>query len=361
MRRGAAAQQKKRKLPPSPKAPLSFVAVNQPSPEKQPQAAAAPALVIEDQFKAPDPIVVNDYWVMHPVPQKALFRDILFLPPLEPVPDPLPGGPPPEPPTVPVDELDRRADCEHHISRVSATLMDLRGQLARTAADDDESEEALQAKIDACETELQKLESERQSSIFAESQRHYEWERERKQAQQPVVDHLKRENERKAAILGQVQNRLTTVKRGINAVQKAVIEVELEKVATTSSKRSGSSSKEDDSRRTRTLGTAFKTLEHSSALKAKITQTQALIRSLARPLKRHVVTDKNKYVKSGSFTKEKRAERTKNARPYKRTGAHINDYQRPRFPEQRDRQLAERAAKLGVPESMLHSALVAPP
>lgn len=39
----------------------------------------APTTSVPPSFRTPDPVVVNDYWVMYALPQKALFRDLLHL------------------------------------------------------------------------------------------------------------------------------------------------------------------------------------------------------------------------------------------------------------------------------------------
>lgn len=86
----------------------------------------------------------------------------------------------------------------------------------------------------------------------------------------------------------------------------------------------------------------------SSKVKLDIFNTSSAISKAIKPLKAHLLPKKGKYNKTGAFTKEKRAEKVSTARPYNKSGKHINDFQKPRFPKQRDEQIVERAKLLGV-------------
>jgi hypothetical protein len=84
-----------------------------------------------------------------------------------------------------------------------------------------------------------------------------------------------------------------------------------------------------------------------------------VVQALKGPLKAHIPIERGKYERSGHFTKEERASRAANARPYRKSGNHINDYQNPRNKELRDAQLAARAKALGVSVDVMKSALLA--
>jgi len=63
------------------------------------------------RFQTPEPLVLNDYWAFFPVPQKALFRDLLNMSPVEPV------EIPPEP-EVSVEQLQQLECFQEEFSRL---------------------------------------------------------------------------------------------------------------------------------------------------------------------------------------------------------------------------------------------------
>jgi hypothetical protein len=176
-------------------------------------------------------------------------------------------------------------------------------------------------------------------------------------------------------VLEHIDNGLRNHRKHLNNVQKAVFEVELNKSIEGIGGVDGEipditpemdASQAEQIRELRTsvkdvldkinvlstvkgkLGLLRKNSRQNRVLTFLIASNQAVIRNLLGPLRSHVPQSKGKYEKTGEFTKEKRAAKMSAARPYKKTGRHINDYLNPRDKKQRDKQIFERARKLGV-------------
>jgi hypothetical protein len=204
------------------------------------------------------------------------------------------------------------------------------------------------------------MEIEHQSAAFEWSRRVYQWNSLRRVAEQPAKDHLKAENDRKIGVLSHVQHHINAHRRHINNIQKSVLEVELEKATEQVGGSNGqvpeiTDAMNDEAREKvanlkERIAKALELVGVSSDVKLDLGTTEAAIKKALKPLKAHVPPKKGKYVKTGEFTKEKRAEKVTTARPYNKTGKHINDFQKPRFPSVRDQQIVERAKLLGVSE-----------
>lgn len=275
---------------------------------------------LPDDMRTPEPVVVNRYWTLYPVPKKELFRDMLTL----------------ETPPTTIVKQESRPLSPTFVAQHDAPMEQTTRLLLTTRRRGEDKAAQLQAELD-------QMDHARQDAIMQDAHARYTEVRKEEEQNAPAVAQLKEQNERTAKWIGSINQDLAATKRTINTMQRAVLEVELERAPDLSPRR---------------YADVFDRIAVSSRVKTEVNDAQATARNLMRPLRRHIVTGKNKYVKSGAFTKQKRAEKTQNARSYKKTGRHINDYQNPRFPQQRDRQLAERAAKLGLPEEQLRRALV---
>lgn len=321
---------------------------------------------MSDQFQTPEPLILNDYWVYFPVPQKTLFRDLLNL-------DEVGRVQVPAKPDVTADVMREVEYFEQEYSRLQkerASHLLAIGNLEKdleTSHQHDELE-VLKNRVAAIDQRLETMEGENQERAFDHSKKVYQWSIERDVLEEPYKVRLKAENDRKTAVLEHIQHGLKLERAHMNNVQKSVFEVELNKSIEAVGGSDGQvpeiSEDMDDNqaaeigelkaRVTEVLGK----VAVSSNVKAKVAVNQTLIRNLMNPLRAHVPPTKGKYEKSGEFTKEKRASKVAMARPYHKTGKHIHDYQNPRDKEQRDKQIIERAQKLGVsPEVFRKSVL----
>ena len=223
---------------------------------------------------------------------------------------------------------------------------------------------------------LLKMEKENQEAAFEWSKTVFFWRREKDRLEESQKIHARFENERKADVLAhvrsalgvsrattrsnlrQVQHGMESHRKHINNVQKSVLEVELIEAVQLVGGEDGKvpeitedMSQEEKDRinllKSR-ISTVLDILRTSSNIKLNLSTMNKSTDKILKPLRSHVPLTKGKYIKSGSFTKEKRAEKVSSARPYKKSGKHINDFQNPRFPKQRDSQIIERARQLGV-------------
>lgn len=205
---------------------------------------------------------------------------------------------------------------------------------------------------------LLKMEKENQEAAFEWSKTVFFWRREKDRLEESQKIHARFENERKADVLAHVQHGMESHRKHINNVQKSVLEVELIEAVQLVGGEDGKvpeitedMSQEEKDRinllKSR-ISTVLDILRTSSNIKLNLSTMNKSSDKILKPLRSHVPLTKGKYIKSGSFTKEKRAEKVSSARPYKKSGKHINDFQNPRFPKQRDSQIIERARQLGV-------------
>ena len=202
------------------------------------------------------------------------------------------------------------------------------------------------------------MEAENQMRAFDHSRIVFRWSLQKDALESQTKLGLKVENDHKVTILEHLHHELKSHRKHMNNVQKAVLEVELNKSIEDIGGVDGEIPEitaDMDTNRAQQIMEMHNRVRCvldkvgvSSTVKGKISARQALIRNLMDPLRAHRPQSKGKYEKSGDFTKEKRAAKTSSARPYKKTGNHINDYQNPRDRRQRDRQIEERAKKLGV-------------
>jgi len=226
----------------------------------------------------------------------------------------------------------------------------------------------MKERVAEIENTMETIESENQQRAFSHSKKVYHWTIEKDQLEEPYKTRLKAENDRKVAVLEHIQHGLKTHRAHMNNVQKSVLEVELNKAIESVGGTDGeippitadmdaeqvAEIEELQDRVNRVLDK----VSVASDVKAKTAVSQSLIRNLMTPLRAHVPPTKGKYEKSGEFTKEKRAAKVSSARPYRKTGRHIHDYQNPRDRKQRDKQIELRAKKLGVsPEVFRKSVL----
>lgn len=225
-------------------------------------------------FAVPATVILNPYWTLVPVPQKALFRDLLFLPPVEPTPVPLPY------PTEPL-----KLDVDYGVvTQASKTLTDAQKKLDKCSNDDKSTlaeKATLTLQLDNAARTLHDAESAHQSQIFNHATQVYAWEQQKDAAHVQVTEHLRRENERKATILVHVQQELEVFKADINDTQRAVMDVEFERAVASEVPYSK-------------IAQVLQMMETSTAIKTDLTQAQTLARNLTRPLKRHLVKTKNK-------------------------------------------------------------------
>lgn len=221
----------------------------------------------------------------------------------------------------------------------------------------------LREQCDVLTKRIQKLEHDNQMAAFEYSKKVYLWERDRLQKERPLKEYNQRLNEHKAKVLSNVLSNLACLRKHINNVTKTVIEVDLEKAKlmvdgldvtdeTTEEQKMAKLKMRDK------IEMALEKLQQSSYLKAEIDKMAKAGKICVKSLQSHVPKQKGKYEKSGQFTKEERAAKIRNARPYKKTGNHINDYQLPRFPEQRDKQIEERSKGLGVSQDLFRRAVM---
>jgi plasmid stabilization system protein ParE len=198
----------------------------------------------------------------------------------------------------------------------------------------------------------------------------YRWTKEKDAKEAALKAHQRAENERKANVLARAQKSVVSHRKYVNTVEKYVFEVEIDRAIEASGLSTEGGIPSDQAvdcmspvrqRRVKLLKSRVdQTLKHvgkASHIKAHITQRDRVITNLVKPLRSHLPTKKGKYERSGQFTKEQRQKRGATARPYRKTGKHIHDFQNPRNAKQRDVQLAERAKKLGVHPDVLRKSL----
>lgn len=335
-------------------------------------------------FRTPDPIVVSDYWVMYALPQKALFRDLLHLSAdeLEKIDgfdaaapavheeviageDPFksfdlsdmanhflmrPLTPPPAFEDVEeMREQDNDAllqeemriveDAQSEINVLREQNYRIKKEMAtdvkqETNATKQESKASAQLAI---EDSLQRVSSTAQSKLFTVAAQRYEKERVIVSANEAPMAKRKVGNEKKAAILSYVERNLGSGLRHVNSTQKLVLEVEIPKAVEAGGGVDGAVPEDNDDLTPeqrakledfqRRLHPTMQHLKSQSTIKATITKRATEVRSVIRPLTRHLPQTKNNYVLSGEYTKQKRAEKLANARSYSKTGKHITDYQ----------------------------------
>lgn len=212
-------------------------------------------------------------------------------------------------------------------------------------------------KIEQISVEMKNLEAINQKAAFEYSKEVYEWEMVRQECEKAWKLHNQQLNERKAAILTNVSDHMKKVCSHNNNIQKTVLEVEFDKAITSV----GGIDKEDDPKsalmRDR-IQMCLEKLQPASIVKRDIHNVLEASKTTIKSLKSHLPPKKGKYEKSGQFTKEERANKIKNARPYLKTGNHINDYMKPRFKKQRDEQIEERAKTLKVSTEMFRKAVM---
>jgi hypothetical protein len=210
---------------------------------------------------------------------------------------------------------------------------------------------------------IQKLEQDNQMAAFEYSKLVYAWDKLREEKELPLKQHTQRHNELKADIMSNVLHNVTCARRHINNIQKAVVEVEFDKAIASVG---GLEMKPDITEQERNskinvnkrIKTALQMLRPSSEVKRDIEVIQKAAKETIKSLRQHLPSVKGKYKKSGQFTKEQRATKMKNARAYTKSGKHINDFRSPRFPEQRDQQIVERAKSLGVSQDEFRLAVM---
>lgn len=290
------------------------------------QDAFSDQLGVSCEFEVPEPIVHNQYWVYLPLPRKQLFKDLLNLPPQTPAPDPVDHV---DPPTFSSDRPTANLNSSYGDNDVhnQVQLLQHAGEIYRWTKEKDAKEAALKA-------------------------------------------HQRVENERKANILARAQKSVVSHRKYVNTVEKCVFEVEIDRAIEASGLTPDGGIPSDEvveymspvrQRRVKLLKSrvdqTLKHVEKASHIKACITQRDRVITNLVKPLRSHLPAKKGKYERSGQFTKEQRQKRGATARPYRKTGKHIHDFQNPRNAKQRDVQLAERAKKLGVHPDVLRKSL----
>jgi hypothetical protein len=312
-------------------------------------------LPTDTRFQTPEPLVLNEYWAFFPVPQKALFRDLLNLSPAEPVEIPAK-------PEISNDELRRLEYLEKKIIDLQKDRANAQFRISQldkvTSSLETQKRDELKTRVAEIDEQLDTLEVENQGRAFEHSRLVYQWSMEKDAREAEKKLQLQTENDRKTAILEHVAHELKSYKKHINNVQNAALEVELNKSIEELGGLDGEipeitpETDEHQASRITEMHARVKCMldkvNTSSTVKGKLSVNQALIRKLMNPLQAHVPQKKGKYEKSGQFTKEKRAAKTSSARSYQKTGKHINDYQNPRDRKQRDWQIQERARKLGV-------------
>lgn len=315
---------------------------------KRGRPSAPPPDFVPLSMVIPDPIVLNDYWTMMPVPSAKLFRDILKLDP--PADAPLlnstsapiltsQGGGAAHPPTLNlIGSFARLADEEYIVSGTSGEFS--------------EEESA-----------------KKQAHLLAEAKEAYFRIRAEEKAAEPLRLQQRRENERKADVFQYIQGHVHKVFQNVNKTQRHVMEVEFDRCLESvnlltsigpgghggqgeehqsSDHLEGTTDKEELMKvvREKTVKT-MELIKEASKLKDILASKNAEMKSVMKPLRRHLSLSKHSYHRSGHFTKEKRTERAQHARPYNKTGKHIHDYKNPRFAEQRDAQIESRAQQLG--------------
>lgn len=316
-----------------------------------------------DQFQMPEPLILNDYWAFFPVPQKALFRDLLTLSPAEPVTVP----PKPE---ITNAQLWRLQDFEAQFSAVQKERAQLLGLISTLEKDPSsatinpdgmtvaEKVADLKAQCAELANRLEMMEAENQEHALEHARAVYDWNLQRDTLEAESKAQLKLENDRKVTVLNHLGHGLKAQLKHMNTVQNAVLDIEMPKTIESVGGINGEipeitaetpieQAQKIDELKTRVRDVLDK-VKGSSVIKAKISVNQGLIKNLMDPLKAHMPQTKGKYEKTGEFTKEKRAAKVATARPYNKTGKHIHDYQNPRDKKQRDKQIEDRAKKLGV-------------
>uniref|UniRef100_A0A6C0BM60 Uncharacterized protein n=1 Tax=viral metagenome TaxID=1070528 RepID=A0A6C0BM60_9ZZZZ len=321
-------------------------------------------------FQTPEPMVLNDYWVYFAVPQKALFRNLLNLEPLEPV--PVLSSPVPPRPEVSAAQLEASRSFDLAYEELQKEKMRLLHSIS--VLEREPSTPHIQTEISETQDRVEELcsrmvhmERDNQMVAFEHARQVCQWYREKEQLEAPRKSHLKQENERKANVFMHVQKGLMAHQKHINNVQKAVFEVELSK--STDLFPGGAIPEITDDMPAEQVGyiqsvkdrvdRVLDKVEVSSRVKADLCSQQSVIKRLVPALRAHVPPTKGKYEKSGQFTKEKRAKKVATARMYRKTGKHINDYQNPRDRKQRDAQIEKRAKALGVSPAKFRQAVIA--
>lgn len=274
--------------------------------------------ILEDMdFATPPPIDGGKYWQFLPFPKTLLFQDILrqgqdqIEPQLE------------EPPNVDALELSVEMADDLH---------------------------------------------EKQEHLVQLAAAQYEWEKAKDETWKPYVQNMMRENEAKATIMMKVQSHLDNIRNRANDTQGKVLRNEIDKaiqeVGGTDGVLPDPTLLEDPLEQVKvetmqtSIGEALSKLGEVTKLKTDITRRRKEINSVAKPLRKHLKVGKHTYVKSGKFTKKKRATTAANARPYNQSGRHIKDFQNPRFRSHRDQQLKEYAERLRQPAELIQQSLV---
>lgn len=210
---------------------------------------------------------------------------------------------------------------------------------------------------------IQKLEYDNQMAAFEYSKKFYAWDKMREEQELPLKKHNQALNELKSNIMSNVLHNVTCARRHINNIQKAVLEVEFDKALESVGGLEITHEMTEKERSDRLsvqyrIRKSLEVIKPTSDVKKEIEiMSKAAGKSIAS-LKSHLPNKKGKYNKSGQFTKERRAAKMKTARPYIKTGRHINDYQSPRFPQQRDKQIVERSKSLGVSQEEFRLAVM---
>lgn len=177
-------------------------------------------------FETPEPRVVNDYWTYYAVPQKKLFRDLLMT--LEPLSEPPAPAIVPEAPAAFFGAAGRQqgADFDRQYERLQQDVATQCKEMAELPVSEREEKAAL---VERLTEELRTMEASHQAEAFERSKQYYAWTVAKMEAERPSKDHIKAENNRKVAVLQNVHHHLNAHRKHINNIQKAVLEVELEK------------------------------------------------------------------------------------------------------------------------------------